>query len=60
MPLDAFVFDHAIRCPDCGHEYMHHERVEIFERGEDDMVRMTVVAGSEYPTSRMVPNKADG
>jgi len=26
----------AVLCPNCGEPYLHHEKVEIFERGEDE------------------------
>ena len=25
-----------LRCPSCGSNYLHHEKVEIFDRGEDE------------------------
>jgi TIR domain len=55
---DEEVF--VLKCPNCGFEYMHQERVEIFDRGEDsDMVRKTVVDESGV-TSSDVPNDGSG
>lgn len=29
-------YDAELLCPSCGGSFLHHERVEVFERGEDD------------------------
>jgi hypothetical protein len=29
-------FGGELKCPSCGYNYLHHEKVEIFERGEDE------------------------
>ncbi len=32
-----------LKCPSCGSSYLHHEKVEIFERGEDEEKGLHVV-----------------
>ena len=34
-PVDLFDGD-TIKCPECGHEYTHHKRVEVFARDGED------------------------
>ena len=29
-------FGGELKCPSCGSNYLHHEKVEVFERGEDE------------------------
>jgi hypothetical protein len=29
-------FGGELKCPSCGNNYLHHEKVEVFERGEDE------------------------
>jgi len=29
-------FGGELKCPSCGFNYLHHDKVEIFERGEDE------------------------
>lgn len=31
-----FTDDNCLRCPSCGGEWIHHERVEVFERKHED------------------------
>ena len=55
-------FEDALKCPNCNEPNLHHERVEVFERGEDAEkgVHVTVQAGKaifdldmkENPSSR--------
>ena len=63
LPRKAHGFfsrDDALLCPDCGHQYMHHERIEIFERGEDALdVTRTIVDGGQTQVDR-VPNAGSG
>jgi hypothetical protein len=52
--------DSVLKCPSCGFQYMHQERVEVFDRDEDDdMVRKTVVDESGV-TRSVVPNDGSG
>ncbi len=39
--------DNELLCPSCGCQFLHHERVEIFDRGEDEAqgLHVTVTDG---------------
>lgn len=45
--IDGFVDGTALLCPSCGHFNLHHERIEIFERSEDEPrgIHLTVFHG---------------
>jgi hypothetical protein len=39
--------DTLLRCPRCGDDYLHHTRVEVFDREEDAAVGLHTTAGAE-------------
>lgn len=45
-------FDHEteLLCPSCGSNYLHHERVEIFERNEDEKKGIHIVVNDGEAT----------
>lgn len=41
-----------LKCPSCGFNYLHHNRIEIFERGEDEQKGLHVtVENGELQTN---------
>lgn len=40
-----------LECPSCGNDYMHHDRVEIFECGEDAASGLRVVVSDAVVTT---------
>lgn len=47
-----------LKCPACGHTDIHHDRIEIFERGEDSEtgVHVTVTEGSAVMDTNLAGN----
>ena len=44
---------HPLRCPNCGGEYLHHNKIEIFERNEDAETGCHIVSdGEDITTNR--------
>lgn len=50
MKLDFETYEEGfggeLRCPSCGFHYLHHDKVEVFERGEDAENGLHVVVES--------------
>ncbi len=42
-------YDGLLLCPRCHGEYLHHSRVDIYDRSEDAGTGTHVVAGVEFP-----------
>lgn len=40
----------TLLCPACGGEYIHHSKVEIFDRTEDEQTGLHITAGAGLPT----------
>jgi len=51
-------FGAELKCPSCGSNYLHHEKVEVFERGEDSEngLHVTVTEGSVHTDSNLADN----
>ena len=51
-------FGSTLKCPSCGFNYLHHERVEVFERKEDasDGLHVVVEAGNAHTDSNLSEN----
>ena len=43
-------YDSVLLCSACGGEYLHHSKVEVFERAEDEQTGLHVTAGVGPPT----------
>lgn len=51
-------FGGELKCPSCGFNYLHHDKVEIFERGEDaeNGLHVTVVDGEVQTNTTLEGN----
>ena len=57
---DGFGSADALFCPDCGHDCLHHGRVEVFDRRQDnDQVDVAVIDGGQARVER-APNASSG
>lgn len=45
--IDQYGEEASLLCPSCGHDNLHHERIEIFDRTEDEPsgIHLTVFHG---------------
>lgn len=50
--------DGSLHCPACDYEYLHHERIEVYERDEDHRTsRCTIVQGNDVTIDGVVTSK---
>jgi hypothetical protein len=46
----------ALLCPRCGSEYLHHGRVTVFDRGEDDEATVVTTVKGGLTATHLLPS----